>query len=155
MHRDIKPDNFVISYDGTVKLNDFNDVQLIYQNTTTNGPCLFRRNRWSPYYQSPEEAMELPLTPAVDIFALGGVIWYLLTNHRPFYKLQKPAAFVQIASGQLPITDAAEDNEDDPLVRGILQLLRECWSYDPSQRPLAMDVANQLTALLNESTIAL
>lgn len=46
VHKDLKPANIVVSSDGTLRLNDFNDAELLKWNTTSNHQCAFRRRRW-------------------------------------------------------------------------------------------------------------
>jgi hypothetical protein len=102
-HRDIKPPNFVLTRDGSLKLNDFNDAAIIWRNTTSNGPCMFTRNIWSPYQSSPEEAVEDGLTPDVDIFALGATLFYMVTGNLPHHELKKKVqVFRAVALGILP-----------------------------------------------------
>lgn len=46
VHKDLKPANIVVSSDGKLRLNDFNDAELLKWNTTSNRQCAFRRRRW-------------------------------------------------------------------------------------------------------------
>ena len=47
VHKDLKPDNIVVTRDGHCKLNDFNDAEFLLWNTNLNCHCAFRRKRWT------------------------------------------------------------------------------------------------------------
>jgi len=97
VHHDVKPDNFIVLPDGGLRLNDFNDAELILYNTTSSGPCRFRRKKHNGNYQSPEEAWELPLSHAVDLHTLGGVLYFILFGKRPYFDLGPEFAFAYLS----------------------------------------------------------
>jgi eukaryotic-like serine/threonine-protein kinase len=80
VHRDIKPANIVLADDGRAKLVDFGiasieNVDRITASGTTIG---------SPHYISPEQATGESATSHSDVYALGVVLFELLTGTRPF-----------------------------------------------------------------------
>jgi serine/threonine protein kinase len=146
-HQDVKPPNFVLTKDGSLKLNDFNDAVIVWRNMTSNGPCMFTRPVWSPYHTSPEEAFERGLTPDVDIFALGATLFYIVTGNYPHHELEsKRKAFEAVARGILPELPYAADN---PVVAEMQQIIHSCWSYWPEDRPRAVQIATELSNLLD------
>ncbi len=86
VHRDLKPSNLLITADGKPKLLDFGIAKLL---NTENFPQTVARTGtfvrlMTPYYASPEQVRGLPITTASDIYALGVVLYELLTSHRPY-----------------------------------------------------------------------
>jgi serine/threonine-protein kinase len=83
MHRDLKPANILLATDGTPKITDFGLARSIQE-----GPrlTLTGARLGTPSYMAPEQALgkTSALGPAVDIYALGAVLYELLTGKPPF-----------------------------------------------------------------------
>jgi eukaryotic-like serine/threonine-protein kinase len=79
VHRDLKPANIMLQPDGNVKVTDFGTAMSLSGETTQMLGLM-----GSPYYMSPEQVREEPLTYKSDMFALGVVTYELLTGARPF-----------------------------------------------------------------------
>ena len=151
VHHDLKPDNFIILPDGGgLRLNDFNDATLLWYNTTSSGPCLFRCRKHNPHYQSPEEAWELPLSHAVDLHTLGGVVYFILFGKMPYWDLDPSFAFAYLSKEVFPLLPVGFNIQDsgNRAVTTMLQLMQRLRSIHPAQRPPASDVVAELDALL-------
>jgi eukaryotic-like serine/threonine-protein kinase len=82
IHRDIKPSNIMVERGGWLYLTDFG---LARGAEGSGGLTLAGTVMGTPEYMSPEQAQGLAtLTPASDIYALGVVLYELLTGHMPF-----------------------------------------------------------------------
>ncbi|MBV8256679.1 MAG: serine/threonine protein kinase, partial [Actinobacteria bacterium] len=81
VHRDVKPQNVLLSREGEVKVTDFGIARSIDvdHGVTLTGTILGTSN-----YLSPEQASGKPVTPATDVYSLGIVLWELLTGEVPF-----------------------------------------------------------------------
>ncbi len=80
VHRDIKPDNIVLSRDDTLKLMDFGIARLMQDSTLTQtGQAL-----GSPAYMSPEQVLGKPVDARSDLFSVGVVLYECLTGRKPF-----------------------------------------------------------------------
>lgn len=80
VHRDISPQNIMISYDGAVKLFDFGIAKARSASDATRAGVI----KGKPSYLSPEQINGEDLDGRCDIFALGIVLWELLTAKRLF-----------------------------------------------------------------------
>lgn len=80
IHRDVSPQNILISYDGEVKLIDFGIAKAQARSSKTQAGVL--KGKFG--YMSPEQVRGLPLDHRSDIFALGTVLWEMCAGERLF-----------------------------------------------------------------------
>lgn len=81
VHRDVSPHNIVLTWDGQVKLVDFGIARAANRATQTQGQQL--KGKFA--YMAPEQALgESDLDARVDVFAMGVVLWELVTHRRLF-----------------------------------------------------------------------
>src|SRR5438128_2564496 len=79
IHRDVKPSNVRVASDGRVKIMDFGIARLQSADATGSGAIL-----GTPTYMAPEQITNGPITPATDVFAVGCLLYELLTYQKPF-----------------------------------------------------------------------
>lgn len=82
VHRDVSPTNLLLRPDGTLALSDFGIVKELGSDLTTRGDRL-----GTVAYIAPEQIRGEPLDGRADLYALGGVLYLMLTGRKPFQAL--------------------------------------------------------------------
>ncbi|MEZ4698459.1 MAG: serine/threonine-protein kinase [Rhodothermales bacterium] len=101
IHRDLKPSNILVTGDGEVRLLDFGIAKLL--DTESDTPAQSQTmpltrgvaRLMTPEYASPEQIRGEPVTTAADIYALGVLLYELLTGHLPFRLPQRMQAEIE------------------------------------------------------------
>ena len=155
VHRDIKPDNVMVRPDGYIELLDFGLARLRADAvragmTGVTGPVTEAGMILGTVaYMAPEQARGEAVNPEADVFALGVLLYELVTGRHPF-----------AAGSQMGTLHAVlRDNPEPPirlnpeLPRAIDQLILESLQKDPRLRPGASEVMYRLN-LAHDSTVA-
>jgi serine/threonine-protein kinase len=137
LHRDVKPENIMIRSDGVVKLTDFGIAQMIdLQRLTVTGQLL-----GSPAYMSPEHVNGGQLDFRTDVFAVGIVLYQLVTNELPFKGKNPHEILKRIAE-----CDYLDPQVVNPLVgKRLARIITKSLAREKDDR--YADVSQQLAAL--------
>jgi len=98
VHRDLKPSNVLVRKDGDVKLLDFGIAKLIEaeNNLERQTALTIGGGPLTPEYAAPEQLQGEPITVSTDVYALGVLLYLLLTGRHPAGEVQgSPAALVK------------------------------------------------------------
>ncbi|MEO8152157.1 MAG: serine/threonine-protein kinase [Rhizobacter sp.] len=83
IHRDIKPNNILVTADGRVKLLDFGIAKLLQEGVGTEPITVDGQRVLTPQYAAPEQLQGGVITTATDIYALGVLLFRLLAGRHP------------------------------------------------------------------------
>ena len=141
VHRDVKPGNVLVARDGRVKVADFGIARAVAEaQMTLPGTTL-----GSVHYFSPEQARGEQATTSSDIYALGIVLFELLTGRRPWEGDSAASIAMARLSGPVP-SPAGVRSGVPPALDAIVQ---RALARDPSGRfPTAAAMADALDAFL-------
>jgi serine/threonine-protein kinase len=126
VHRDLKPENVLLADDGRIKLGDFGLARASTQNTATGAALL-----GTIAYLSPELVTRGAADSRSDIYAVGIMLYEMLTGEQPYKGEQPMQIAYQHANDTVPVPSAA--------VAGVPSELDDlvAWSTarDPDDRP--------------------
>ena len=123
IHRDLKSGNVFLMKSGLVKLGDFG-ISKGFKNTWEKAKTMVG----TPYYLSPEIINSKPYDAKSDIWALGVLLYELMTFKMPFEANSLPMLSLKISKGKYPNPPSVYSNE-------LKDILKRCLTLDPEQRP--------------------
>ncbi len=126
VHRDISPDNILVSWTGAVKTIDFGIAKAQTNRTKTQSGAV----KGKFCYMSPEQVMGKPLDGRSDLFSVGIVLYELVTGVRPFGDdagLMAVSAIVN--EDPLPIRERARD-----IPEALEAIILKALAKDPDHR---------------------
>jgi tetratricopeptide (TPR) repeat protein len=151
VHRDLKPENIFITRDGRVKVLDFGLAR--------SASGLFAAGNGQTEmlptepgivigtlgYLAPEQVEARSPTPATDVFALGCMLFEMLTGRLPFERASSAHVMVALLHDEAPHLQLS----GEPMARELDALVQRCLEKAPHERPRdAGELANELRALL-------
>ncbi|BDG07148.1 serine/threonine-protein kinase [Anaeromyxobacter paludicola] len=127
VHRDVSPQNVLVSFEGEVKLADFGIARAVSAGELTAPGTL----KGKLAYMAPEQARAEPVDGRADVFALGVVLWELCAGRRLFARDGDAATLAAVTSGE-PISRPSEWNELVP--PALDEAIASALARDPARR---------------------
>jgi serine/threonine-protein kinase len=143
VHRDLKPSNIFVADGGTVKLLDFGIAKLISDEQAASGagqePATRTELRvMTPEYAAPEQVRGEPVSTATDVYALGAVLYELLTGRRAHrFERHTPAEYERVVceTEPDPPSSSVEHERLRRALRGDLDtIVLKALEKDPVRR---------------------
>jgi len=127
VHRDVSPQNILITFEGDVKLADFGIAKAATKASSTDRGAL----RGKLLYMSPEQAWGRPIDRRSDVFSLGVVLYELVTEQKPFLASGSEMTILELVRTCV-ITPPRDVNPrvPEPLDRLVMKAL----ARDPDER---------------------
>ncbi len=146
VHRDVSPHNVMVSYDGEVKVMDFGIAKAAARSTktragTVKGKCA---------YMSPEQARGKDLDGRSDMFAVGVMMWEMLTNRRLFAGETDFETLSNVLKAEVPPASSI-NTEVPPELDAILM---KCLAKDRDQRQAdCKELARELETWMRSANV--
>ena len=137
VHRDVKPQNILVTESGDVKVADFGIARAVSSATLTRTGIVLG----SVHYMSPEQALGLPVGPRSDLYSLGAVLYEMLTGEPP-YDAENP---ISIAMKHVDGYLRPPQEVDPSISEGMNAITVRLLAKDPEERyPDAVSLVNDL-----------
>lgn len=147
VHRDLKPGNLFLLSDGRLKICDFGIARTA---DATGGLTVTGRVFGTPSYMAPEQWRGEHVDGSCDLYALGCVLYALLTGAPPFAGTEQAWVLMRMHLEEEPPALGAVRADLPP---ALVELVDSLLAKEPGARPDALAVADRLRALLYEPAV--
>ncbi|CUA70595.1 Focal adhesion kinase 1 [Rhizoctonia solani] len=153
IHGDLKPENILVSKEHAPKLTDFGNsalgeytLQFTHSNTTPSMSL-----RWA----APEIIQEeTKATQASDVYALGMVIFEVITGTIPYAGAKDPAILYHVLARKIPARPETHIPTGLEQADQLWSIITRCWAYDPNERPKAGEVRNVMASITPQGLLS-
>jgi eukaryotic-like serine/threonine-protein kinase len=143
VHRDISPQNLVVSFEGVVKVVDFGIARADQRDTKTKAGTI--KGKFA--YMSPEQCVASNIDRRTDVFALGVIVWELLTGRRLFKRNSPYETYQAVIECNVPLPSSL-NVELDPQIDAIV--MKAVAKAKESRYPTAEAFGDALAKYLHQ-----
>ncbi len=144
IHRDVSPHNVFVTYTGQVKLVDFGIAKAVLSSTETEVGVL----KGKVAYMSPEQAVGGKIDRRADIFAMGIILWELLTRQRLMTGDSAASTLHRVLNAPIPAVSTVREDIDPELEAIVAKALEKDVRY---RFQTAQEMRDALDAFLNSA----
>ncbi len=147
VHRDLKPSNVMISRHGAARVLDFGIAKATSLSTDATDTG---QTKGTPAYMSPEQVAGESLDRRSDIFAVGALLYEMVTGDRMFGAASMVATLQQIVGVESHLLTAGKLEKMEAVLSGIAPVVHRCLRLDPDLRYSdTVELEHDLGALLD------
>ena len=143
IHRDVSPQNIMLSFDGEIKLIDFGIAKVADRNLTQVGHL---KGKFG--YMSPEQTRGEKLDPKTDLFCLGIILWEMLAGERLFQSKSEVGSLKKIRACNIPPLDRVNPRVPTKLAKIVHRALNKNRN---TRHKTAAEFEKDLTIFLNST----
>ena len=144
IHRDVSPQNILVSYEGEIKVIDFGIAKAASRSTRTQAGVL--KGKFG--YMSPEQVRGLPLDRRSDVFAIATILYEMLTSERLFLGESDFATLEKVRNVDVPppskVCPACSPDLERIILKGLAREADERYQW-------ASEMAVELDAFLEQN----
>jgi len=142
---DVQIGQFCRGKDGLIKILDFNRAEVLLWDAKEERYCTFL-NGVPPdgSLRAPEEIIDAPLTEKIDVYALGNLIYSVLTGLLVNRNFETEKAHRRITHGKTENIDVDYFDSRSPAEMALVKVIQWCWTFDANERPSIFQIVEFL-----------
>ncbi len=126
VHRDVSPQNVLLSYAGEVKLVDFGIAKAALRKAATEAGVI----KGKYYYMSPEQAWGDPMDHRSDIFSAGIVLYELITGSLPYREESVPVLLEKVRKAEIALPERTRPS----VPKKLSEIVMKALAREPAKR---------------------
>ena len=154
VHRDLKPANILIDANNQLYVTDFGIARILSDTSTLTVDTTVG----TPHFMAPEQILSAAVTPATDVYALGVMLYQMLTGHLPFVgdspEATGSSSAMRIVYEHLHVKPVPPSSLNSGLSGAVESVVLRCLEKDPGQRYSSVaDVYDALADAIGASPV--